>query len=395
MTDSFQETRKISYGENIKNSFAGALGGLVLFLASFGLLWWNEGNNVAQIHKANYMGKAAIEVDANKIDRKNDNQLVQLSGVATTNETLSDDIIKVPNAFKLTRKVEMYQWEEKKKTEKKDELGGGTTEVTTYSYDKVWASHAINSDSFKRTSYRNPEFKMEGATLYAQTGKLGEFKLTEKQSKSMGGTVDYTDLPSNSAYKIVDNKYYKGYNPENPQIGDIRISYTYIPSGAEVSIIAQQKSDNTLDAMPYKKSSVYVQQGGIKDKAAMIDTFRQNNKMVTIFLRILGWFLMFSGLNMMIDPLIVIFKVVPFVANVLRFFSKGVVALVTLALSLLTIAIAWLAYRPFLSIFLIALIGGIGYGVKVMLDKRKTTEAPAAAQVAEQPANGENNSDNQ
>ena len=243
MTDSFQETRKISYGENIKNSFAGALGGLVLFLASFGLLWWNEGNNVAQIHKANYMGKAAIEVDANKIDRKNDNQLVQLSGVATTNETLSDDIIKVPNAFKLTRKVEMYQWEEKKKTEKKDELGGGTTEVTTYSYDKVWASHAINSDGFKRTSYRNPEFKMEGATIYAQTGKLGEFKLTEKQSKSMAGTVDYTDLPSNSAYKIVDNKYYKGYNPENPQIGDIRISYTYIPSGAEVSIIAQQKSD--------------------------------------------------------------------------------------------------------------------------------------------------------
>ena len=111
--------------------------GLILFLLSFVILWWNEGNNVAQIYKANCMEKNAVEVSANQINRENDNKLVQLSGKAITDATLSDDIITVPNAFALQRTVEMYQWQENVSEETTDKLGGGTTETKTYSYERI------------------------------------------------------------------------------------------------------------------------------------------------------------------------------------------------------------------------------------------------------------------
>ena len=55
MPDSFTETTKISYGKNLKNSLAGMIAGIILFLLSFVVLWINEGHNVNQIFKANYM----------------------------------------------------------------------------------------------------------------------------------------------------------------------------------------------------------------------------------------------------------------------------------------------------------------------------------------------------
>ena len=87
MPESYTETTKISYLENIKNSISGVIFGILLFIGSFIVLWMNEGNNVAQLGKANYMSKNAIEISAENIDRANDNKLVQLSGKAITDAT--------------------------------------------------------------------------------------------------------------------------------------------------------------------------------------------------------------------------------------------------------------------------------------------------------------------
>ena len=46
MVDNYTETTRISYGQNIRDSFVGVLFGIILFFASFILLWLNEGNSV-------------------------------------------------------------------------------------------------------------------------------------------------------------------------------------------------------------------------------------------------------------------------------------------------------------------------------------------------------------
>ncbi|MCR5266600.1 MAG: TMEM43 family protein [Cyanobacteria bacterium RUI128] len=364
MTESFTETSKISYGTNIKNSFGGCIIGLIIFLLAFVVLWKNEGNNVAQIAKANYIKKTAIEISADKIERENDNKLVQLSGNAITDTTLSDGIVTLPKVFALARKVEMYQWEESVETTSKDELGGSTTETKTYTYDKVWSGVEINSKNFKKQNYKNPPFPIKSATLFAKSGKLGEFTLTNKQSQAMHDYTEYDELPPNHKYKIFENKYYTSINPENPAIGDIRISYGYVPTNTEISIIGRQKSDNTLTSYSYKDSPIYLQQSGEKTKGEMVSAFRKGNRMITNLFRILGWFMMYIGLNMFINPLVVIFKVVPFVESIVGFLTSSVIFLISVALSLLTISIAWFAYRPFLTLGVLAVIGLIVYEVK-------------------------------
>ena len=362
--ETFTETNKISYWGNLKNSFSGIIVGLILFLASFCILWTNEGNNVAGLAKANFADKTAIEIETDSIDRANDGKLVQLSGMATTDKTLTDKMISVPNVFALKRNVEMYQWKENSETVKKDELGGSTTETTTYSYEKVWSSSEIDSENFKKTYYKNPAFKIKSDCIHAESGKLGDFKLTSKQINSMTDYSKYEELPQKSEYKIYDNMYYSSIDPENPKIGDIRISYEIIPSGTDISIIGQQRPNNTITSMRYKDHMVYIQQSGLKTKDEMLHTFRRNNKIFTNLARIGGWLLMYIGLSMIINPLVVIFKVVPFVESIVGFLTGGVLLLISAALSLLTIAIAWFAFRPVLSIILLVIIAGIVFALK-------------------------------
>ena len=371
MPESYTETTKTSYGQNLKNSFAGMLIGFILFLVSFLVLWLNEGNNVNQIFKANYMEKNAVEISTDKINRENDNKLVQLSGKAITDATLTDGIITIPNVFVLKRAVEMYQWKENINTEAKENIGGSTTETKTYSYEKVWSSHEIDSKDFKLPGHTNPKFPIQSEKIYAESGKFGEFNLTEKQINAMSEYSKYTDLPQKEEYKIFEGLYYKGYDPLHPNIGDIKISYEYVPSGINISIIGEQKQDNTLTSMTLKKTSVYLQQSGLKTKDEMINSFRKGNALFTNLIRFVGWLLMFAGLNLLVGPLVVLFKVVPFLEKIVGFLSRGVIFLISLILSLLTIAIAWFAYRPVLSISLIAVICGIIFVIKTKFKPAK------------------------
>lgn len=374
MSESFTETTKISYGQNVKNSVSGVIIGFIIFLLSFVVLWNNEGNNVKQIEKTKYMSENAIEVSADKINRENDNKLIHVSGSATTTETLSDGIMTVPNAFVLVRDVEMYQWSENSKTESKDELGGSTTETTTYTYEKTWSDREIDSQDFKKTSYVNPPFPIKSKKITANSGNLGEYKLTQKQINSMSEYTEITELPQKSEYKIYEDSYYKGQDPLNPQIGDLKITYKYVPSGVNISIIGEQKIDNTLTSMILKKWSVYMQQSGLKTKDEMVNSSYQGAKFFTNLVRIIGWLLMFGGLCKLIDPLVVVFKFVPFVESLVGFMSKGVILLISLALSLLTIAIAWFAYRPVLSIGLLLVIGCIVFLLKTQIKPNKQPE---------------------
>ena len=374
MSDIVTKTTNISYGKNIKNSFGGAVVGLILFILSFALLWWNEGQSATQIQKANYINKNAIAVSSETVDRQNDNALISTSGEVFTTETLSDGIISIPNALVLKRKVEMYQWEEDEETSKKDNLGGSTTVTTTYRYKKVWSSREINSDNFEEKSHVNPKFNLESDRINAKSGTLGAFKINETQTKAISRLTEYTDLPYKYEYKIENGVYYQGKDINNPEIGDIKISYSYAPSKTKISVIGQQKSDDTIGKYQFKNGNIYVQYNGILTQDEMVQKFKKINGIITNILRLAGFIVMFIGLNLIIKPIITILKFIPFIASIGSFLSTGIVFLISLILSLLTIAIAWFAYRPFLAICLCILIAGAVWKI-IQIVKSKKTDA--------------------
>ena len=375
MKNQFTETETISYGNNVKNAFGNIIFGIILFIASFILLWWNEGNSVRLTQKENFINKNAVAVSSNNVNRANDRKLIAANGKVYTDETLSDSLVNVKKALRLNRKVEMYQWVEHKEVKEHKNADGSVTKTTTYSYEQKWDDSEHNSNNFKHSGYKNPAFPIKSVAISATNGKMGEFIIKENQISRISDFKNITSLAPLSGYKIFDNYYYKGNSISNPQIGDIRISYRYVPSGTAVSIIGQQNFNNTISEMTTKSGAIYLQYNGILTLDEMLNKYKQLNMLLTFMLRLAGFIIMFFGMKLLISPIITIAGIIPYLSETAEFISSFILFFVALILSLLTIAIAWFAYRPLLSICLIASAGIIIYFIKQNLQGKKTQKA--------------------
>ncbi len=327
-------------------NFGSLIIGIILFLGAFCLLWWNEGNSARKINIANYARKHAIEVSSNNIQRENDDKLIATNGLAKTSATLGDEFVTSPNTLVLERNVQMYQWVE----ENED---GKTV------YKKEWSDIEQNSDEFEDKSHKNPHFLINSKEYIAQSATLGQYDLSEKQIAMIEPQKEISNLKEKTEYKIIDNQYYKGKNINEPEIGDLLISYNYAPTDTPISIIGEQKEDNTISSMVHKKiGAIYIQYDGKMSKDEMLEKYTNDNKIQTMGFRFLGWLLMFIGLKLFFEPLMNILNFIPILGKLADMATTFIFALITLVLSLFTISIAWFAYRPLLSLLLI-LIGGI------------------------------------
>src|SRR5947209_9808464 len=109
MSDKYVETTTRGFGGRIFDSIKGVVAGVVLFLLSFPLLWWNEGRAVQTADSLSEGESNVVSVSADRVDPANESRLVHVSGTATTTESLSDPVFAVSlPALRLVRDVEMY-----------------------------------------------------------------------------------------------------------------------------------------------------------------------------------------------------------------------------------------------------------------------------------------------
>ena len=369
--DKFSDITTTSYGENIQKSISALFVGLILFLGSFCLLWLNEGRSVNQMKKNDFIKKNATVVASNSIDRSNDGKLIVTSGQVFSNETLSDSIVSVKNAIVLKRDVQMYQWYENKTTHKEHKKGGSSVTKTEYSYDKRWSNVRIDSEKFYRPEYRNPEFVIKEKTVAAEHSKLGAYNFNYSQAEKVVPSKQIKNLPSIKGYKKFDGVYYSSKNPSYPEIGDLRIKYSYAPSGTYVSVVGQQKATDSISSFPSKFGSIYLQYDGDLSMQQILLAHKQENAIITNLLRILGFIMMFGGLYTLTNPIIVIASYIPMLSYITEMFSLFFITCISIILSLLTISIAWFVYRPLLSIDLIVIVCLVVIYLKSYLAKKK------------------------
>ncbi len=81
---------------------------------------------------------------------------------------------------------------------------------------------------------------------------------------------------------------------------------------------------------------------------------------------------MMAGISMAFRPLTVVADVIPFLGDILGLGVGIFAGIVSFALSVLTIAVAWLRYRPLLGIPLLALAIGLIVIFKVVGMKKKS-----------------------
>ncbi len=385
MNDSFTEITNENWFSRLGGSIKGILLGILLFIAAFPLLWWNEGRSVERYNSLKEGLALVISVSSETIDPTNNNKLVHTQGLATTKELLRDDVFDVSaTAIKLIRHVSMYQWQEDKESTTTEKVGGSKETKTTYSYSKGWHSSEINSSSFKESGHNNPSRLFPEKTIQAQKVTLGAFQLNASQIDTIDPKTSLSlhdaKLPTTLSGKkltLAGNEFYLGDRPNDPQVGDMKISFQVV-NPTDISLVAQQKYNTFMAYQTQAGSPIDLLKLGLMDANVMFTAAQKENTMITWGIRIGGILLMWIGLSLLFKPLAVLGSVLPFLGNLIAMGTKILAALITLPCAMLTIAFAWIAYRPLLAGGLIAVAITIIIAIKFMPRKNKISKPEIA-----------------
>lgn len=389
---SVTETTTESWTSRLGGSVKGVVVGLVLFVIGFPVLFNNEGNSVRTAKALDEGEGACVPVESiATVDPEMEGQLVHMTGRADTQEVLSDDQFGVSaTAISLARKTEMFQWRENRSTQEKKNLGGSVTKTTTYSYEQVWSPTAIDSSGFKESGHENPGFvEFPSETKQAANVTFGAFRLSERQIARIGSAQAYA-FPTDFVCKVArvqrqgnvilvpnretrDNALNNRDVAAQPRVGDMRVSFEVVRPH-DISIVAKQKGDTFVSYLAKTKKKVDLLRDGVVDCAEMFESARDANALFTWFMRLVGFLLMFFGLSMVLRPLSVLGDVLPILGSVIGWGTGLVAGVVSLVCALVTVAAAWIFYRPVFAALLLAAAGAV-----VFLVWKKKRGAAAAA----------------
>ncbi len=183
------------------------------------------------------------------------------------------------------------------------------------------------------------------------------------------------------------NMLYFGRVPGAPEVGDVRVVFEKVVP-AKVSIMAVVDGDSFK---PYKADNDETFEKlsmGKKSADEMIQAAESSNNVMKWLFRLLGVFLVITGLKSVFGIIETILKVVPFVANIVGWGVGVVCTVVGIVWSLIVIAIAWIFYRPLLGITLLVVAGLLIWlfafkgkdKLKALANKNNAaTQAPPAA----------------
>lgn len=351
--DTYSETTRTSFFGRIKNALLGLLIGPLLIAGGVYLLTWNEGRSARATH-ALQEGKRTVEsVVVDKVDARREGKLVYVQGSATTEEILSDSMFGVSkNALWLRRDTEMYQWKEDKDSTTEKGLDGSETKKTTYTYHKVWSSSVIDSSDFKRPSgHENPnQFRAPNADFTAQDARLGAFHLDPGIVRSIDGeefvrVAEGQRAPSFTDARVHNGGFFIGADPSQPKIGDMRVRF-YAVSPGVISVVAAQIGEGLGVFVSDNGYEIALVQAGIHSADALFEKALAENTLLTWLIRLGGLLVLWIGFAMLLSIVSVLASIIPFIGTLVGVGAGFVSFLMALVTWSLTIAIAWIAYRP-------------------------------------------------
>lgn len=405
MPDTIVKTTTRSWFSRVGGAFAGVLVGLILIVVCVGGLAWNEGRAVKTERALTEGAGLVIDVAADPVVAANDQALVHVTGAVAVTLPLVDDAFGVTaTGVHLARQVEMYQWQESSRSESRTRLGGGEETVTTYAYAREWSAEAQDSSGFAEpTGHENPEFTVESADFLAQDATLGAFSLDDNIVGQIGGgaplrlTQDNLEAVQAAAgddrhVSIAHNRIVLSDSPPRAAaatsedtaadatadgsatetttqaairpaaVGDVRIGYELTPAAA-ISVVARQSGSGFLPFRAGNGEEFLLVNEGDVPAADMFAGAQDSNRIITWIIRLVGMVLLMVGFGLILAPLGVLADVLPLAGTIVRM-GTGLIGFVlgTLAGSV-TIALAWLAFRPLLTIGILGVAGAIAFGV--------------------------------
>ncbi|XP_014475217.1 PREDICTED: transmembrane protein 43 homolog isoform X2 [Dinoponera quadriceps] len=340
--------------EQFKESWLTVIIGSIMFAIGMCLLFWNEGKAVRVAYSLNE-ALHNIVVVSNPLALLPDYQgrLVYLSGHLQVLEPLTEpDYGIVMSSVKLKRRVQMYQWVE---IEEEESFGGATEDEKHYYYTTEWKDKLVDSDHFYiRTGHHNPkEMSIKSQLQIADEVKIGAFTFGVELKKKFTDFVEVTsdERPERKDIKMHSGLYYHSADLWNPQVGDIRIQFSYAGKSGEVYTVVGLLEKDVIK--PY-----YTQQGEEillqrKHKISVDQMFHlehKHNYWRTWYIRVLGWLVLFVAATCLANILKTIILNSTFLCGIIA--VESLTLSVSMFISFLVIGIAWVWYRPMIGLCL-------------------------------------------
>lgn len=389
MADKFSVVTQSGFGSRFGNSVKGMIVGFVFFVGAFPLLWFNEGRAVSVAKSLEEGAATVITVVADALNASNEGKLVHVTGKVEANSDPVDPVSGVTVAgLGLKREVEMFQWKEKKETEEVKKIGGGTETRTTYTYYQDWDEDEVNSNNFEHESgHENPsDWPIRSQRFLSERATVGAFSLGNEAREELGGWV-----PLNAEWAIAfpesfdqfhrtgKSEYFLGQNQAEPQVGDMRVRYRVQPE-ADYSFVAKQDGEWLTPFNTSNDRELLLVESGKKTADQMFKAAQDRNSTLTWALRMVGTFVMWIGLMTIFAPITRVLDFVPFLGNLAE---KGVAlisAVLSIFLSIVTVGMAWIFYRPLLGgsllVLAIAFVFWMRRGKKVAAGPNMPPPAP-------------------
>lgn len=385
-TNNYTKISSQSWFSRIGHSLKGTIIGFLLLLGAIILIWWNEGRAVRTARGLEEGIENVVVLKKPLLAADNNGKLIHFHGEFFVADSLFDDEFNIAvEAIKLKRIVEMYQWKETSKTTSQKKVGGGKEQVTEYTYIKEWSSSLIDADQFEIVSgHENPDqfpivayeenlsdvfigdFSMTPEIL-SQVNEYEYLKLTSSNCITSNGTVI---KETDSKDQLMTQIYIGKGTKNNPEIGDVKVSFQIIPI-REYSIIALQES-GTLKPYPTESGTeiILVSLGNISANDMFKNALTANN-VLTWGLRFFGLILMFISLSLMGQLIETVTDIVPILGSIAQLGVKLFASVISFFLTTMIIGFAWIYYRPLLGSILILIGLSIAlFFYKKSLDKK-------------------------
>lgn len=357
------EVSQHGWMDRLGDSLKATVIGFVLIVVAFPLLVWNEGRAVDSARSLAEGRATVTDVAAEKVVADHEGHLVHLSGRLTTPDLLVPVSVLPRPAIKLHRTVELFQWEETTQSETRDKVGGGSSTETTYTYRKVWSEGLNDSTRFhKPGGHKNPtSLPIAAVSLVVEHANVGAFRLTRPvldavnhdEAVSVDALSALARRDVGRSLSVAGEWAYSGV-PDEPQLGDFRLGYRLVPQ-AEISVIARQVGSTLEPHQTQNGGELLIVNSGLVGADAMFAGAERENAILTWILRLVGWLIMLIGFVLLGRLLVGVAAVLPMLGNIVE---AGIFLLalpLSLCLSLVTVALAWIGYRPLIGVPLLML----------------------------------------
>lgn len=367
---------------------------------------WNEGRTVRTARDLAEGRENVIEIPLSAaLQNSGDMTLIHTSGTTSTNDIISDPVFGVsasslgatgssfsnssstPALVKLSRSIEIYQWQERTTSTKRNTAGGGTRTTTEYSYSKGWSSSLADSDSFGPSGnnepiYWNGELVENPDSIPFTSDRwtadpifLGDLTLSTSAVSRLNDfetvtAVSISDVPDASLqadltdYNSGRGLYYGNGTNSQPQVGDLRLSWAAVPTST-ISVIGEVSTSNELASWTTSRmGELLLVDSGVRTSGEMFQKAEDANTALAWVLRVAGFVAMTVSFVLMLQPLSTALDIIPFVGNCIGDGMESCLfpiigCIISLPLSGLIIAVAWSWHRPLFAVPFVAVCAAL------------------------------------